>query len=109
MEAAKISENQSGLLHMHVILKDGTTMVIAASAFHHQLNPEDLILFYDEDGNVSKDIFMRASAVDCIIADAALIELHPVVKLQSQVFELRGQVSEILARLGVIEAGKLHA
>jgi hypothetical protein len=104
MEAEEISKIQSeSSSQIHAILKDGTMMVIAAAAFQHKLNPEDVILFFDAQGNERKDIFMRASAVDCIVADAALIELHPVAKLQSQVSELRGQVNDILIRLGVIE------
>jgi predicted glycosyltransferase involved in capsule biosynthesis len=107
MEAEEIPEIQSeSPSHIHVILKDGTTMVIAAAAFQHQLNPEDLILFLDADGNERKDVFMRASAVDCIVAGDALIELHPVTKLQSQVNELRALVAEILSRLGVIESAR---
>jgi hypothetical protein len=107
MEAEEISKIQSeSPSHIHAILKDGTTMVLDAAAFQHQLNPEDLILFFDADGNERKDIFMRASAVDCIVADAALIELHPVTKLHNQVSELRGQVNDILIRLGVIEAAQ---
>jgi hypothetical protein len=104
MEIAEISTTETTTSQIHVILKDGTTMVVAASSFKHQLNPEDLILFYDEEDNLSDKIFMRASAVDCIVADAALVEMHPFVKLQNQVYELRGLVNSILTRLGEIES-----
>lgn len=78
--------------------RDGAVWTIPATTFQRQINPDDLVRFYNAHNVENQNIFLRASDVSAIAPDSDLEVTPAIIELQ-QNFKL------IEARVGALENG----
>jgi hypothetical protein len=88
----------------HIVLRTGQAISIRAQRFEHQVNSEDLLRFYDANGQVNDQVFLRASAVDCVIPQSAIVEASPFIEIHKRLDDHEARLRDMERALAWTQA-----
>lgn len=99
---SEIAQTGPPMQRFRVRFRDGAVWTIPATTFQRQLQPDDLVKFYNAHNVENQNVFLRAAEVSAIAPDADLEIAPPIVELQQNFKSLAARVDALETSLGEI-------